>query len=466
MTTPTNSSQAGLRPDLKNRHVTMIAMGGIIGAGLFVGSGAVLSSTGPSSFLTYFLSGLIVVCAMRMLGEMAVAHPSTGSFVEYSRKALGDWAGFSSGWLYWYVWVIVVGFEAVAGAGILQYWIDLPLWVLSLILLAGLTLSNLTSVRSFGEFEFWFAGIKVVAILAFIALGAAFVLGLWPGRSLDFGNLTAHGGFFPNGPQAMLSTVVVVMFAMMGPEIATIAAAESKDPARSVSKATNSVILRIITFYVGSVFLLAVIVPWSSVKSGQSPFVAAMNVMGIPGADSVMNGLILVAVLSCLNSAIFTASRMLFVLAGKNEAPAALVKVNKRGVPAPAILASTLVGFLSVIAAAVSPDTVFLFLLNSSGALILFVYLLMCVSQIVLRMRNPKADLPLRMWLFPWLSLLTTAAIVAVLVLLGVREDTRSQLWLGLGTWALTLVVFGIRRVRTSRAGRPVGARQDELAGS
>src|SRR5215218_9833269 len=183
-----------LHKGLKQRHLTMIAIGGVIGAGLFVGSGAIIGKVGPASFLTYAITGVLIVMVMRMLGEMAVANPTTGSFADYARQSLGGWAGFSVGWLYWYFWVIVVGFEAVAGAGILQKWLpDIPLWIMSLGLLLLMTATNLFSVRSYGEFEYWFASIKVAAICAFLVLGSLFVLGLWPGRSLDFSNLTAQG---------------------------------------------------------------------------------------------------------------------------------------------------------------------------------------------------------------------------------------------------------------------------------
>jgi GABA permease len=248
-----------LKKGLKPRHLTMIAMGGVIGAGLFVGSGTTIGKAGPAAFLSYAITGLLIILVMRMLGEMATANPSTGSFADYARQALGGWAGFSVGWLYWYFWVIVIGFEAVAGAKVLQYWIDAPLWLMSLILMALMTLTNLFSVSSFGEFEFWFAGIKVAAIIVFLLLGGLFVLGLWPGRHLDFSNLTSHGGFLPNGPGAIFSAIVVVIFSMVGAEVATIAAAESDDPGRSISRATNSVIFRIAVFFVGSIFLLAVI---------------------------------------------------------------------------------------------------------------------------------------------------------------------------------------------------------------
>src|ERR671933_1285109 len=388
-----------LKKGLSDRQLRMIAIGGVIGAGLFVGSGVVIGSAGPGSFLAYAVCGFLVIMVMRMLAEMAVANPSTGSFADYARDALGGWAGFSVGWLYWYFWVIIVGFEAIAGAKIVQYWIPgIPLWLMSLLLMTLMTATNLFSVSSFGEFEFWFAGIKVAAIIVFLALGALFVIGAWPHKSFDLSNLTSHGGFFPLGVGAIFAAIVVVIFSMVGAEVATIAAAESPDPGRAIARATNSVIMRIAVFFVGSIFLLAVILPWNSAELAASPYVAAFKLMGIPGADHIMNAVVLTAVLSCLNSGLYTSSRMLFVLAARRQAPLALMSVNRRGVPMAAILCSTVVGFLCVIAAAVSPDTVFSFLLNSSGAVILFVYLLIAVSQIILRRRTAPEKLTVRMW--------------------------------------------------------------------
>ena len=424
----------------------MIAIGGVIGAGLFVGSGVVMNETGPAAFLSYLITGILIILVMRMLGEMATANPSTGSFADYSRRALGGWAGFSVAWLYWYFWVIVVGFEAVAGAKILTFWFDAPLWILSLILMVLMTATNLFSVGSYGEFEYWFAGIKVFAIMAFLVLGALFVLGLWPDQSLDFSNLTDEGGFLPNGVGAIFSSIVVVVFSMVGAEIATVAAAESHDPEKAIAKATQSVIVRVGTFYVGSIFLLVCIVPWNSSELGASPYVAAFEEMGIPYADHIMNAVVLTAVLSCLNSGLYTASRMLFVLAARREAPMRLITVNGRGVPVWAILASTVIGFLSVIAAYVSPDTVFTFLLNSSGAVILFVYLLIAISQFVLRRRTPDDQLTVKMWFFPVLTILAAVGIVAVLAQMGSKSDTRSQLLLSLLSWGVVLVLYAITR--------------------
>ena len=439
---------AALQKGLKQRHLTMIAIGGVIGAGLFVGSGVVINETGPGAFLSYLITGVLIILVMRMLGEMATANPSTGSFADYARTALGGWAGFSVAWLYWYFWVIVVGFEAVAGAKIITFWIDAPLWLLSLVLMVLMTATNLVSVGSYGEFEYWFAGIKVFAIIAFLVLGTLFVIGLWPNKGFDLSGLGGPVGFLPNGFGAVFSSIVVVVFSMVGAEIATVAAAESHDPEKAIAKATQSVIFRVATFYVGSMLLLVLIVPWNSTELGASPYVTAFKEMGIPYADHIMNAVVLTAVLSCLNSGLYTASRMLFVLAARREAPMRLITVNKRGVPVWAILASTVVGFLSVIAAYVAEDTVFLFLLNSSGAVILFVYLLIAVSQFVLRRRTPDEDLRVKMWLFPFLTILAGVGIVAVLLQMLLTDATRPQLLASLLSWAVVLVLYVITRAR------------------
>ena len=448
----------GLRTGLRRRHVTMIALGGVIGAGLFVGSGAVINQTGPAAVLSYLLAGLLVVFVMRMLGEMAVANPSTGSFADYARLALGPWAGFTVGWLYWWFWVIVLAVEAVAGAEILQRWVDVPIWASSLVLMVLLTLTNLASVRSYGEFEFWFASIKVAAIIAFICLALAFALGLTGSDEAGFGQLTAQGGFAPEGIGKVLTGVVIVIFAFVGAEIATIAAAESDEPRRAVTKATNSVIGRVLVFYVLAVFLVVAILPWNSTDAGSSPFVAALERIGIPGAADVMNAIVLTAVLSCLNSGLYVASRMNFSLANRGDAPAWMVQLNGRGVPARAILLATSVGYVSVIFAALWPDTIFLWLVNSSGAVALFVYLLIAVSQLRMRAILEREDpdrLQVRMWAYPWLTWLSIAAIVVVLGSMVFVDEVRDQLWWSFGSLAVIVLAYWIRTATaTERAPR------------
>ncbi len=367
-TTGTAPSSDGLKAGLKNRHLSMIAIGGVIGAGLFVGSGSGIAAAGPAILLSYALVGAMVVFVMRMLGEMAAARPSSGSFSAYADRALGRWAGFSIGWLYWFFWVVVLAVEATAGAKILESWVPaVPQWGWALIVMVVLTLTNLGSVASYGEFEFWFAGIKVVAIGAFVVIGMLAVFGLLPGSDnpgAGFAHLTDSGGFFPMGAGAILTGVLMVVFSFMGSEIVTLAAGESEDPQKAVTKATNSVIWRIGVFYLGSIFIVLTLLPWndkSIVEKGS--YVAALDSIGIANAGQIMNVIVLTAVLSCLNSGLYTASRMAFSLGQRGDAPKAFAKVNKRGVPTAAILGSVVFGFVAVFFNYKWPDTVFAFLL-------------------------------------------------------------------------------------------------------
>lgn len=284
-------SSDGLKAGLKNRHLSMIAIGGVIGAGLFVGSGSGIAAAGPAILLSYFLVGAMVIFVMRMLGEMAAARPSSGSFSAYADRALGRWAGFSIGWLYWFFWVVVLAVEATAGAKILEGWIPaVPQWGWALIVMVVLTITNLGSVASYGEFEFWFAGIKVVAISAFVLIGMLAVFGVLPGSDnpgTGFAHLTDTGGFFPMGAGAVLTGVLMVVFSFMGSEIVTLAAGESEDPQKAVTKATNSVIWRIGVFYLGSIFVVLALLPWndkSIVEKGS--YVAALDSIGIANAST------------------------------------------------------------------------------------------------------------------------------------------------------------------------------------
>jgi GABA permease len=444
-----------LQPGLKRRHMTMIALGGIIGAGLFVGTGPILNQAGPATVLTYLLTGGILILIMRMLGEMAVAQPSVGSFSDYARMALGNWAGFSIGWLYWYFWAIVVGFEATVAASILgQYIPNVAPWLISLILVLLLTATNLYSVGSYGEFEFWFAGIKVAAIIIFIALAALFVIGLWPGGEGGMGlsNLYDQGGFFPNGSLVMFSGVVTVIFAFVGAEIVTIAAAESNEPEQGIVRATNQVIIRVLLFYVVSVFFLVAIVPWNTTFAEEvikSPFTIAFERMGIPFAPDIMNFVVLTAVLSVLNSSLYTTSRMLFALTRHNDAPQFFLHTTRRGVPIWAILAGTSFGYVSVLLYYFFPEEVFTWLINASGAIALFAYLLIAISELVMRRRLEREAperLRLKMWLYPWLTYLSIAAMAAVLVAMAVIPGQRPLLIASLVSLGVILIAYGIRR--------------------
>jgi GABA permease len=453
-----------LSKSLKPRHLSMIAIAGVIGAGLFVGSGAAIQQAGPGILLAYLAAGLVVILVMRMLGEMAAANPETGSFSTYADKALGRWAGFSIGWLYAWFWIIVLGIEATAGAAIMHRWVPgVDQWVWALVLMVLLTLTNLGSVKSYGEFEFWFASIKVAAIVIFLLAGIVAILGLMPGVSAPgVANLLDQGGFMPNGPGAVLAGILVVVFSFFGAEIATIAAGESENPVDAVKKAVKSTVWRILIFYIGSIAIVVTLLPWNDASVAKSPYVAVIELYGIPGAGTIMDIVVLTSVLSCLNSGLYTASRMLFSLSQRGDAPRSWMKISKRGVPAAAVLASTVVGFITVGLNYIAPDTVFLFLVNTSGAIALFVWLVIATSQLILRKRMGAAakDMELKMWFFPYLTWIAIGAIVALVIGMVIIESTRESLFLSLAL-ASVVVAIGVFRYRRN-GGSPAVATNAE----
>jgi GABA permease len=453
------ASSGELAHTLQPRHVTLISLGGIIGAGLFVGSSAAINMAGPSVLISYALSGFLVFLIMRMLGEMAVARPGLGTFAEYSALSLGHWAGFMTGWLYWYFWVITVGVETIAGATLLQYWVAAPVWLIGLVLIVVMTATNLLSVRTYGEFEFWFASLKVGAIAVFIVLGLGFIFAFGPGPADALQQLTAHGGLFPRGIGAPFAAIPVVIFSMMGAEVATIAAAETASPARNVTRAARTVSLRILVFYIASIAIILCVAPWDSLVPGDSPFTKTLQIMRIPGAASVMSVIAVTAVLSCLNSGLYITSRMLHELARRGDAPAVFAATSKRRVPRLGILLGTVAGFLAALASIISPKGVFLFLINTSGAIILFIYMIIVFGEIRFRQQLERQGerLQLRMWLFPWLSYAVIIGIGLVLVVMAFTPGQTVQLaWSALSV-AVTILALGMRRMVGRDRGRAVG---------
>jgi L-asparagine transporter-like permease len=459
MSQPTQETPAApkyeLSRSLKGRHLTMISIGGIIGAGLFVSSSTSIIAGGPASFISYAITGLLILLVMRMLGEMATALPNVRSFTEFARAGLGEGAGFVVGWLYWYFWVLVVPVEAIAGAKILQSWIPWPPLPIGLCLMAVMTGVNLMSARSYAEFEFWFASIKVAAIIVFIVIAASYAFGWTSPHGSTFGNLVNYGGFTPHGWVAVLAAVPTVFFAMTGAEITTIAAAESAQPGRAVAKMSTTVIWRILTFYVISLFLIVSVTPWNTVRSGESPFTLALNTMHVPWAGTIMSGIILTAVLSCLNSAFYVSSRVMFILAARGDAPQGLVKLNARRVPVGSVLVGAVAGFLGIIAATQAPQVVFDFLVSSSGAVIVFVYMIICVAQISLRRRRESEGLPeppVKMWLFPYLSFGAIGGMAAVLVAMAFTDGLKRDFYVSCITLAVAVAAYAlVNRLRQPR---------------
>ncbi|MBU3063427.1 amino acid permease [Nocardia sp. NEAU-G5] len=451
---PQNSGK--LRPGINTRQLTMIGIGGVIGAGLFVGSGKTISSAGPGIVLVYLLTGIVVILVMRMLAELATANPETGSFSSHASRELGTWAGLSVGWVYAYHWCITVAFESIAGAAIARQLLPgPPTWFYALLFMSALTAVNLAAVSSFARFEFWFALIKVTAIVVFIGIGIAAIAGLFPDRPAPgTTNLLGRGGLFPKGYTVLLTAALTVFFSYFGTELVTIAAGEAKDPAREIRTSMRSVAGRILLFYVGSVFVIVTLLPWNSAQVTESPYAAVLNLLGIPGAKTIMNLIVLTAVLSCLNSGLYASSRMLYSLAQRGEGPRLLRRTNRAGVPVAGVLAASSAGFLAVVANYFLPTgTVFNFLLSSSGSIAVVVYLCICATQIrSRRCRTPEqiATLTVRMWGAPYLSYAVGLVLVVVIAGMAFTGSTRRPLVLTLTVTGIAVVAGVVQQRRRS----------------
>ncbi|WP_139850581.1 amino acid permease [Acinetobacter pullicarnis] len=443
-----NNTTPKLGEGLTNNQIVMISIGGVIGAGLFIGSSAAIAKAGPAVILSYALTSLVVFLVMRMLGEMAVMQPDTGSFSTYATKAIGPWAGFSIGWLYWWFWVLVIPVEAIAGAEILHAWFPMfPAWLYALLFVVILSLANLFDVKNFGAFEFWFSLIKVVAILLFIGICSVAVFGFWPLADVSgIANLYQNGGFMPYGFGGILGGILITAFSFFGVEILSIAAAESANPAEKIRKATNLVIYRIILFFVLSIFLAVSLVDWRSTGFREfGTFQYVLMTLNVPGTKLIMDTVVFVAVASCMNAALYTASRMLFSLGARKDAPAMVTELTPKGVPRIAVLLSCAVGLVGCLANYFFPGQVLTFLLSTTGAIALLVYLVIAISQLILRKRceAENIEMPFKMWLFPWLTWLVIFTILAVLTYMFFSPDYRYETLMSLSVTCV-VVVFGI----------------------
>ncbi|MFJ8020156.1 amino acid permease [Streptomyces sp. NPDC096311] len=448
---------APLSHGLKQRHLSMIALGGVIGAGLFVGSGAGIAAAGPSIVIAYAVSGLLVMLVMRMLGEMSAAYPSSGSFSAHAERAIGPWAGFTAGWSFWVLLCTAVGLEGIGAAKIATGWLPgTPEWAWVALFMVVFCVANLAAVKNFGEFEFWFAALKVGAISLFLVLGVLAVAGVLPGTdSPGASNLTGQGGFLPHGSEGLVVGLLASVFAYGGLETVTIAAAESQNPVQGVARAVRTAMWRIALFYIGSMAVIVTLVPWDSkevVEKG--PYVAALDHLGIPGAGQLMNVVVFVALLSAMNANIYGSSRIAYSLVERGQGPKALGRVSA-GVPRVAVLVSCVFGFVCVLLSYWRPDDVFPWLLNMIGAVILVVWIFIAVSQLLLRRRVEREapeKLVVRMWLFPALTWVALAGMAAIFVLMARQPDTRVQLYSTGGmTLFLAAVGYAWQRARAAR---------------
>ncbi|MBT2393453.1 amino acid permease [Streptomyces sp. ISL-1] len=449
---------APLSHGLKQRHLSMIALGGVIGAGLFVGSGAGIAAAGPSIVIAYAISGLLVMLVMRMLGEMSAANPASGSFSVHAERAIGPWAGFTVGWAFWFLLCVAVGLEGIGAAKIMTGWLPgTPEWAWVALFMLVFCGTNLAAVKNFGEFEFWFAALKVGAIALFLGIGVLAILGILPGTDAPgTANLTGDGGFMPNGSEGLVVGLLASVFAYGGLETVTIAAAESEHPVQGVAKAVRTAMWRIALFYIGSMAVIVTLVPWGDPKVVEKgPYVATLDHLGIPAAGQIMNVVVLVALLSAMNANVYGASRMACSLVARGQGPKALGKVFG-GVPRVAVLVSSVFGFSCVLLSYWRPNDVFMWLLNMIGAVILVVWIFIAVCQLVLRRkleRESPEKLVVKMWLYPALTWVALAGMAAVFVLMAREADTRTQLYYT-GGLVLALAVVGyVRQVAVAAKG-------------
>ncbi|WP_029068863.1 amino acid permease [Jonesia quinghaiensis] len=446
-----------LAQGLKVRHLTMMGLGSAIGAGLFVGSGNSIAAAGPGVLVSYALAGVVVVIVMSLLGELASARPSSGAFSTYAEQAIGPWAGYAVGWSYWFMLIMVLGVEILAATSIMATWVAIPQWIIAGVLVAIFAAVNLVGVRQFGELEFWFAAIKVAAIIAFLVVGVLLVTGVLQGTTnAGFDQiLSAEGGFFPTGAAGVAAGLLAVMFAFGGIEIITIAAAEAKDPQTSIRRATISIMWRILFFYIGSVLVMLMVLPWNDPALPQGSFVAVLNTANIPYAAGLMEVVIVVALLSAFNAQIYATSRMAYSLAGRGEGPKRLLSLSSRGVPWVAVMVSIFFSVVAVTAHAIDGQgRVMGSLLDAVGAFLLIIWVMIAISQIRLRPHlEAEGSLRLRTWAHPWLGILAIVAISAFCVVMLFDPTGRQNLLFAVVMFALICLTYGLRlRLRGRRS--------------
>jgi amino acid transporter, AAT family len=432
-----------LHRGLKDRHVQLIALGGAIGVGLFLGSGRAIAQAGPGLVFAYAIGGIMIFFIMRALGELLLHRPVAGSFATYAEEYVSPFAGFATGWSYWFTWV-VTGMAEITAVGIYtNYWFpELPQWIPAIVALGVLYGVNLIAVRLFGELEFWFALIKILAITALLIAGPLVLIFGWGevGQTASVANLWEHGGVFPTGVLGVLLALKIVMFAFQGVELIGVTAGEVEDPEKSLPKATNAVVFRILIFYIGALVVIMSLVPWTELHAGESPFVMVFDRIGLPAAAGIINFVVITAAASSCNGGIFSTGRMLYTLAQFGQAPRAFAKVNRNHVPATAITTSVAVMLIGVVLDYFIPDQVFVYVTSVALVGALWTWAMMVVAHLGYRRavaRGEAAPVRFRMPGAPYSNWLVLIFLGMVAILLGTEESTRvaiyvAPIWFGL----------------------------------
>ncbi|CNL37366.1 aromatic amino acid transport protein [Yersinia aldovae] len=430
-----------LKRGLKNRHIQLIALGGAIGTGLFLGIAQTIKMAGPSVILGYAIGGFIAFLIMRQLGEMVVEEPVAGSFSHFAYKYWGDFAGFLSGWNYWAMFILVGMAELTAVGIYIQYWWpEIPTWVSAAVFFVLINAINLINVRMFGETEFWFAIIKVAAIIGMIVFGAYLLASGSGGPGASVTNLWAQGGFMPHGLGGLVMAMAVIMFSFGGLEMVGITAAEAEDPQHSIPKATNQVVYRILIFYIGSLTVLLSLYPWGNVVEGGSPFVMTFHALDSNLVATILNVVVLTAALSVYNSGVYCNSRMLFGLASQGNAPKLLTKVNKRGVPILSIALSALATSAGVVINYVMPGKAFELLMALVVSTLVINWVMICLAHLKFRAAKMKEGSELRfkaLW-YPYGNYLCLVFLAFILVIMYLTEGVQISV-LMMPVWVVLL---------------------------
>ncbi|MFT8322744.1 MAG: amino acid permease [Bacillus sp. (in: firmicutes)] len=435
---------------LKNRHVQLIAIGGAIGTGLFLGAGKSIHLAGPSILFAYIITGIICFLIMRALGELLLSNLQYHSFVDFVKDYLGNMAAFVTGWTYWFCWISIAMADLTAVGLYTQFWFpNVPQWMPGLIALVILLIMNLATVKLFGEMEFWFALVKIIAILALIIIGIFMIV---KGFSTDvgtssFANLWSHGGMFPNGMHGFILSFQMVVFAFVGIELVGLTAGETENPEKVIPKAINNIPIRILIFYVGALIVIMSIYPWNAIVPTESPFVQVFLAVGIAAAAGIVNFVVLTSAASACNSAVFSTSRMVYSLAKEKNAPAPLAKLTGSKVPSNALFFSIVVILIAVILNYVMPEGVFTLITSIATVCFIFIWGITVISHLKYRKTRPdlakvnKFKLPF----YPFSNYLILAFLAFVLVVLALAEDTRVALFVTPVWFILLIVIYKIR---------------------
>lgn len=438
-----HSNHNQLQRGLEERHITLMSLGAAIGVGLFLGSASAIKLAGPGILFGYAFAGMIMFFIMRALGEMAIQKPVAGSFSQYARDYLGALPGFLTGWNYWFLWVVTCMAEITAAGIYMEYWFpSVPRWIWALAALVIMASVNFLAVKAYGELEFWFALIKIVTIVVMIIIGIGMIaFGIGNGGiATGISNLWNNGGLLPNGMTGVLMSLQMVMFAFLGIEMIGITAGEVKNPEKTLARAIDTVFWRILLFYVGALFVIMSIYPWTEIGVKGSPFVLTFDKLGIPAAAGIINFVVLTAALSSCNGGIFSTARMLFNLAENEEAPKSFGKLNKNGVPSFAVIVTASALLVGVVLNYLVPAKVFTWVTAISTFGAIWTWSMILLSQIRYRKsltREQGSSLKYKMPLYPFTSYLSLAFLALVIGVMAYFPDTRvalivGPLWLGL----------------------------------